>query len=181
VIAIIGEFDALPGLSQDTNPEQRALVAGGAGHECGHDLFGTAAAASAIAVREWMSANGIAGTLRFYGSRAEEGGSGKVCMVRDGFFDDVDVAVTWHPGDRNEVTGTSSLANISGKVRFKGISAHAAASNVAAKTMALTAAELFTSPTTISAAAAEFSTQRGPNFTYVTRLGSQKPALDDRK
>ncbi len=384
VIAIIGEFDALPGLSQDTIPEQRALVIGGAGHGCGHHLFGTAAAASAIAVKEWMSANKIVGTLRFYGTPAEEGGSGKVYMVRDGLFDDVDVAVTWHPGDRNEVTGTSSLANISGKFRFKGVSAHAAAAPeqgrsaldaveimdvmtnflrehipqesrihyvitnggkapnvvpdvaevyytvrhpqmkvvddiwsrvvnaakgaalgtgttyelslissvhsllinetlakvqqralervggfaytaeekawaervqqtlynsavplattakvfpldlvspvgggstdvgdvswrvptvqltaatwvpgtpahswqavaaggmsigskgmvVAAKTMALTAAELFTSPATITAAAAEFSRQRGPNFTYVTRLGSQKPALDYRK
>ncbi|MEP6732103.1 MAG: amidohydrolase [bacterium] len=127
VIAIIGEFDALPGLSQDTTPEQKALVAGGAGHGCGHHLFGTAAVASAIAVKDWMITNKIAGTLRFYGTPAEEGGSGKVYMVRDGLFDDVDVAVTWHPGDRNEVTGTSSLANISGKFRFHGVSAHAAA------------------------------------------------------
>jgi len=127
VIAIIGEFDALPGLSQDATPEQKALIPGGAGHGCGHHLFGTAAIASAIAVKEWMIANKIAGTLRFYGTPAEEGGSGKVYMVRDGLFDDVDVAVTWHPGDRNEVTGTSSLANISGKFRFHGVSAHAAA------------------------------------------------------
>ncbi|MEO8335975.1 MAG: amidohydrolase, partial [bacterium] len=104
-----------------------ALVAGGAGHACGHHLFGTAAAASAIAVKEWMIANKVTGTLRFYGTPAEEGGSGKVYMVRDGLFDDVDAAVTWHPGDRNEVTGTSSLANISGKFRFHGVSAHAAA------------------------------------------------------
>lgn len=127
VIAIIGEFDALPGLSQDASPERHELVAGGAGHGCGHHLFGTAAIASAISVKEWMVANKIAGTLRFYGTPAEEGGSGKVYMVRDGLFDDVDVAVTWHPGDRNEITGTSSLANISGKFRFHGISAHAAA------------------------------------------------------
>ncbi|MEO5816481.1 MAG: amidohydrolase [Gemmatimonadaceae bacterium] len=127
VIAIIGEFDALPGLSQDATPEQKALVAGGAGHGCGHHLFGTAAAASAIAVKEWMIANKVNGTLRFYGTPAEEGGSGKVYMVRDGLFDDVDVAVTWHPGDRNEITGTSSLANISGKFKFHGVSAHAAA------------------------------------------------------
>lgn len=127
VIAIIGEFDALPGLSQDASPERHELVTGGAGHGCGHHLFGTAAIASAISVKEWMIANRIAGTLRFYGTPAEEGGSGKVYMVRDGLFDDVDVAVTWHPGDRNEITGTSSLANISGKFRFHGISAHAAA------------------------------------------------------
>ena len=128
VIAILGEFDALPGLSQDTTPVQHALVAGGAGHGCGHNLFGTAAVASAIAVKEWMIANKVSGTLRFYGTPAEEGGAGKVYMVRDGLFDDVDVAVTWHPGDRNDVNASSSLANISGKFRFHGVSAHAAAS-----------------------------------------------------
>ncbi|MBI2407467.1 MAG: amidohydrolase [Gemmatimonadetes bacterium] len=128
VIAILGEFDALPGLSQDTVPVQHPLVAGGAGHGCGHHLFGTATVATAIAVREWMIANKVAGTLRFYGTPAEEGGAGKVYMVRDGLFDDVDVAVTWHPGDRNDVQTVSTLANVSGKFRFKGISAHAAAS-----------------------------------------------------
>lgn len=128
VIAILGEFDALPGLSQDTTPVQRALVPGAAGHGCGHNLFGTAAAASAIAVKEWMIANKVTGTLRFYGTPAEEGGAGKVYMVRDGLFDDVDVAVTWHPSDRNSVQAASSLANISGKFRFHGISAHAAGS-----------------------------------------------------
>ena len=128
VIAIIGEFDALPGLSQDASPAQRAVTPGGAGHGCGHHLYGAAAIASAISVKEWMIANRITGTLRFYGTPAEEGGSGKVYMVRDGLFDDVDVAVTWHPGDRNEVAGTSSLANISGKFRFHGVSAHASAS-----------------------------------------------------
>ena len=128
VIAIIGEFDALPGLSQAAVPTQQPIIAGGSGHGCGHHLFGTAATASAIAVKEWMIANKITGTLRFYGTPAEEGGAGKVYMVRDGLFDDVDVAVTWHPGDRNDVAASSSLANISGKFRFKGVSAHAAAS-----------------------------------------------------
>jgi aminobenzoyl-glutamate utilization protein B len=74
-----------------------------------------------------MTLNKVAGTLRFDGTPAEEGGSGKIYMVRDGLFDDVDAAVTWHPGDRNEITGASSLANISGKFRFHGVSAHAAA------------------------------------------------------
>jgi aminobenzoyl-glutamate utilization protein B len=128
VIAILGEYDALPGLSQDTVPEQRPLVAGAAGHGCGHHLFGAASAAAAITVREWMQTNRVGGTLRFYGTPAEEGGSGKVYMVRDGLFDDVDAVIAWHPGDRNEVTGTSSMANVSGKVRFRGVSAHAAAS-----------------------------------------------------
>jgi len=128
IIAIIGEFDALPGLSQDTSPVPHPIVAGAAGHGCGHHLFGTAAVASAIAVKAWMIANHVAGTVRFYGTPAEEGGSGKVFMVRDGLFDDVDAAVTWHPGDRNDVNTTPSLANISGKFRFHGVSAHAAAS-----------------------------------------------------
>jgi aminobenzoyl-glutamate utilization protein B len=127
VIAIIGEFDALPGLSQDTMPAQHALAAGSAGHGCGHNLFGTASVASAIAVKEWMIANKIAGTLRFYGTPAEEGGGGKVYFVREGLMSDVDAAVTWHPGDRNDVSSVSTTANISGKFRFHGISAHAAA------------------------------------------------------
>ena len=128
VIAIIGEFDALPGLSQDTTPRQQPLVAGASGHGCGHNLLGTASVASAVAVKDWMAANKIHGTLRFYGTPAEEGGAGKVYLVRDGFFDDVDVAVSWHPGDRNDVSANSTLANISGKFRFHGVSAHAAAS-----------------------------------------------------
>jgi aminobenzoyl-glutamate utilization protein B len=127
VIGIIGEFDALPGLSQDTVPVQKPLVAGGPGHGCGHHLFGTASTAAAIAVKEWMQANHRTGTLRFYGTPAEEGGAGKVFMVRDGLFDDVDAVVAWHPGDRNEATSSSSLANVNGKFRFRGVSAHAAA------------------------------------------------------
>lgn len=127
VIAIIGEFDALPGLSQDATPEKKPLFEGGPGHGCGHHLFGTASTAAAIAVKEWMSANKIPGTLRFYGTPAEEGGSGKVYMVRAGLFNDVDVAVAWHPGDRNAADPNSTLANISAKFRFHGISAHAAA------------------------------------------------------
>ena len=126
VIGILGEFDALPGLSQDTVPEQRALVAGGSGHACGHHLFGTGSVAAAIAVKEWMQANKVAGTLRFYGTPAEEGGSGKVYMVRDGLFGDVDAVIAWHPDDRNRVMGASTQANITGKFRFRGVSAHAA-------------------------------------------------------
>lgn len=127
VIAIIGEFDALPGLSQDAVPDRKPLVEGAPGHGCGHHLFGTASVAAAIAVKEWMMANKVAGTVRFYGTPAEEGGSGKVYMVRDGLFSDVDVAVAWHPGDNNNVDANSLLANVSAKFRFRGISAHAAA------------------------------------------------------
>lgn len=126
VIGIVGEFDALPGLSQAAVPERKELVAGGAGHGCGHHLFGTASTAAAIAVKEWMQANGIKGTIRFYGTPAEEGGSGKVYMVREGLFDDVDAVIAWHPGDRNEASASSTLANINAKFRFRGISAHAA-------------------------------------------------------
>ncbi|MCC7054921.1 MAG: amidohydrolase [Gemmatimonadaceae bacterium] len=128
VIAILGEFDALPGLSQANTPERNALVAGGPGHGCGHHLFGTASTAAAIALKEWMIANHVAGTLRMIGTPAEEGGGGKVYMVRDGVFNDVDAVIAWHPGDANEVSGNRSMANISGKFRFHGLSAHAAAS-----------------------------------------------------
>jgi aminobenzoyl-glutamate utilization protein B len=127
VIGIIGEFDALPGLSQDTIPARRPLTDGGPGHGCGHHLFGTASTAAAIAVKEWLAAGHRTGTLRFYGTPAEEGGSGKVFMVRAGLFDDVDAVVAWHPGDRNEATSSSSLANINAKFRFHGIASHAAA------------------------------------------------------
>src|SRR5262249_35227240 len=126
VIAIIGEFDALPGLSQEPTPRRSAIVQEGAGHGCGHNLLGTGALASAIAVKEWLAA-GHPGTVRYYGTPAEEGGSGKVYMIRDGLFKDVDAAVTWHPGDRNEASPASSLANITGKFRFHGVAAHAAA------------------------------------------------------
>jgi len=124
VIAILGEFDALPGLSQDV---QKAIAAGAAGHGCGHNLFGVGSAAAAIAVRDWMRANNVAGTLRFYGTPAEEGGAGKVYLVRDGFFKDVDAVVAWHPGDANRITGGTTLATVTGKFRFHGVSAHAAA------------------------------------------------------
>ena len=126
VIAILGEFDALPGLSQATSPERSALVNGGPGHGCGHHLFGTASSAAAVALKQWMQANNVKGTLRMIGTPAEEGGAGKVYMVRDGVFNDVDAVIAWHPGDENAVTGNRSMANISGKFRFHGLSAHAA-------------------------------------------------------
>ncbi len=128
VIALLGEFDALPGLSQDATPWRSSLVAGGPGHGCGHHLFGTASTAAAIALKSWMQANSVKGTLRMIGTPAEEGGSGKVYMVRDGLFNDVDAVIAWHPADENSITGERTMANISGKFRFKGISAHAAMS-----------------------------------------------------
>jgi len=125
VIGIIGEFDALPGLSQAAVPDRRPVVENGPGHGCGHHLFGTASMAAAIAVKEWLAATRRPGTVRFYGTPAEEGGSGKVYMLRAGLFDDVDAVVTWHPGDRNAASASSTLANVTGKFRFRGISAHA--------------------------------------------------------
>jgi aminobenzoyl-glutamate utilization protein B len=128
VIGILGEFDALPGLSQEDVPEKKARVAGAAGHGCGHNLFGAASALAAITAKDWMASQNIKGTIRFYGTPAEEGGSGKVYMVRAGLFNDVDAVLAWHPGDANRVTSQSSLANISAKFRFYGKPAHAAAS-----------------------------------------------------
>lgn len=127
VIAILAEFDALPGITQDSVPERAPLEVMAAGHACGHHLFGTGSTAAAIATKEWMQANRIAGTLRVYGTPAEEGGSGKVYMVRDGLMDDVDAVLHWHAGDVNDASPGTTLANISAKFRFHGVSAHAAA------------------------------------------------------
>jgi len=125
VIAILGEFDALPGLSQQAIPEKKSAN-GAAGHACGHHLFGTASAAAAIAVKEWLTTNKKKGVVRFYGCPAEEGGGAKVYMARAGLFDDVDIALHWHPSSQNAASAAAALANISAKFRFHGISAHAA-------------------------------------------------------
>ncbi|MHA8065533.1 amidohydrolase [Aquirufa sp. ROCK2-A2] len=127
VIGILGEYDALPGLSQDTIPTKRTLGAN-AGHACGHHLFGTGSAAAAIAVKEWLKETGKKGTIQFFGCPAEEGGSGKVYMVREGLFNQVDVVLHWHPNDINATSNTTSLANKNGKFRFYGLSSHASAS-----------------------------------------------------
>lgn len=124
VIAILAEYDALPGLSQTGNPVQETN-GGKAGHGCGHNLFGTASTAAAIAVSEWMKTSGKTGTIKLMGCPAEEGGSGKVYMVRAGLFNDVDATLHWHPGNMNSAGTMTSAANISGKFRFKGIAAHA--------------------------------------------------------
>lgn len=126
VIAVLAEYDALPGLSQTLNPVQES-AGGHAGHGCGHNLFGAASVHAAIAVKDWMVANDIKGELRVYGTPAEEGGSGKVYMVRDGLFDDVDIALHWHPGNANSAAQGDTMANVSGKFRFYGAAAHAAA------------------------------------------------------
>lgn len=127
VIGILAEFDALPGLAQTATPEKGAIEGQNAGHGCGHHLFGTASVAAAIELKKLMAEGKLKGTIKLYGCPAEEGGSGKVYMVRAGLFNNVDVVIHWHPGNDNEVTMTSALANSSAKFRFHGLSAHAAA------------------------------------------------------
>ncbi len=128
MIGIMGEYDALPGLSQDSVPEKKVRAEGAAGHGCGHNLFGVASMAAAIAAKEHLEQNKLPGTVKFYGTPAEEGGAGKVFMARAGAFQGVDAMITWHPGGKNQVSASSSLANINAKFRFHGLSAHAAGS-----------------------------------------------------
>ncbi|UAK25043.1 amidohydrolase [Sphingomonas nostoxanthinifaciens] len=127
VLAITAEYDALPGLAQRAAPTKAPIAGQDAGHGCGHNLLGAASVGAAIAVKTWMKASGTPGELRVYGTPAEEGGSGKVYMVRDGLFKDVDVALHWHPGNANSAAQSITMANANGKFRFHGISAHAAA------------------------------------------------------
>ena len=126
IVAILGEYDALPGLSQTSDPEQKKRENIHAGHACGHNLFGVASAAAAISVKKWLEETKNKGTVRFYGCPAEEGGSGKVYMVREGLFNDVDVVFHWHPSSSNSASLRTSLANKTGKFRFYGVSSHAA-------------------------------------------------------
>ncbi len=126
VVGILAEYDALPGMSQDAVTQRKVLRENGPGHGCGHNLFGTGSTAAAIAVKEWLAETCSSGTIRLYGTPAEEGGSGKVYMVRAGLFDDVDVVLHWHPKDRNDASAHTTRANRSGKFRFYGVSSHAA-------------------------------------------------------
>ncbi len=127
VIGILGEFDALPGLSQQAGEATRKPVVDAApGHACGHNLLGSAAALAAVSLKEYMAANHVQGTLKFFGTPAEEGGSGKIYMLRAGLFQGVDVVIHWHPGDRNAVINGGALAVTSAKFTFHGVAAHAA-------------------------------------------------------
>ena len=127
ILGIMAEFDALPGVSQKAVPSREAVVEGGAGHACGHHLFGAASVASGISTMEWMKENNIQGTIRVYGTPAEEGGGGKVYLAKAGLMDDVDVMLHWHPSSSNNAGANSSLANVSTKFRFYGEASHAAA------------------------------------------------------
>ena len=126
VIGILAEFDALPGLAQQAVPEKKGIAGQAGGHGCGHHLFGAASVAAGVSIKKLIEEKKLTGTIKVYGCPAEEGGSGKVYMVRAGLFNNVDVAIHWHPGDGNGVTMTSALANSSAKFRFYGLSAHAA-------------------------------------------------------
>jgi aminobenzoyl-glutamate utilization protein B len=126
VIAILAEYDALPGINQDALASRLPIEGKNAGHACGHNLFAAGSTGAAIAVKHWLEETGTPGTVRLYGTPAEEGGSGKVYIARDGWFDDVDVVLHWHAGDRNSAAASTSLANRSAKFRFRGVSAHAA-------------------------------------------------------
>lgn len=128
VIGILAEFDALPGLAQEAVPEKKSIAGKAGGHGCGHHLFGTASVAAGIEIKKLIEQKKFTGTIKVFGCPAEEGGSGKVYMVRAGLFNNVDAVVHWHPGNENGVTMTSALANSSAKFRFYGLSAHAAAS-----------------------------------------------------
>jgi aminobenzoyl-glutamate utilization protein B len=125
VIAILAEFDALPGLSQDSSAIKTPVAGSNAGHGCGHHLFGTGSVAAGVAIKQLIESGRIKGTVKIFGSPAEEGGGGKVYMVREGLFKEVDVALHWHPSDVNAVGFSSALAYKSAKFRFHGISAHA--------------------------------------------------------
>ncbi|MDT8320435.1 MAG: amidohydrolase [Xanthomonadales bacterium] len=127
VIALLAEFDALPGITQAALPVREEIPGKAGGQACGHHLFGTASLGAAVAVRRWLRENDLPGTIRVYGTPAEEGGSGKAYLVREGLFDDVDAVLSWHPGDVNRAELSSSLANRSARFNFSGVSAHAAA------------------------------------------------------
>lgn len=129
VIGILGEYDALSGLSQESGAyacQPSPETPNGNGHGCGHHLLGTAAHFAAVAVKEFLERNGLPGRIRFYGCPAEEGGSGKTFMARAGLFDDLDAALTWHPASHTGIFHQSSLANIQAYFRFRGVAAHAA-------------------------------------------------------
>ena len=142
VIAILGEFDALPELSQEAGAtEHRPLPGNGPGHGCGHNLLGAGALLAATAVKDWLAANDLPGRVRYYGCPAEEGGAGKAFMVRDGVFDDVDAAISWHPFAFAGVMEPAALAYAILDFSFTGRSAHAAGSPHLGRS-ALDAAEL---------------------------------------
>jgi aminobenzoyl-glutamate utilization protein B len=170
VIGIMGEYDALPGLSQEAVPFRKPRPDGNAGHGCGHHLFGVACLSACLALGERIQAGSIKGTLRFYGCPAEEGGSARAFMVREGLFKDCDIALHWHPSSSNSAGYRSNLARIAVKFRFHGTSAHAAGSPEKGRS-ALAAVELTNH-------AAHILREHAPDFTrihHVTTDGGGAP------
>ncbi len=143
VIGIMGEYDALPGISQKAQPDKEPLEPGAAGHGCGHNLFGAASLGAAVAIKELIAAGELTGTVRLYGTPAEESVGGKLYMVREGLFDDVDVALAWHPSNEIRSDTESSQALVDFAVEFRGRTAHAAYDPWNGRS-ALDALELFT-------------------------------------
>ncbi|WP_298324225.1 amidohydrolase [uncultured Dokdonia sp.] len=127
VISVLGEFDALPGLSQKTEPTKNPLNEGEPGHGCGHNMFGAASLGAAIAIKEQIEAGKIKGTVKFMGTPSEEKFFGKIWMVREGLWDDVDVNISWHPAAEMKADVQSSLALVDFKIEFFGQAAHASA------------------------------------------------------
>jgi len=125
VISVLGEFDALPGISQKAQPTKEAVQVGDPGHGCGHNLFGTASLGAAIAIKELIEQGKISGTVKFLATPSEEKYFGKIWMVREGLWDDVDVNISWHPADNTKADVQSSLALIDYQIEFFGQSAHA--------------------------------------------------------
>lgn len=170
VIGILGEYDALPGVSQQAAPQRAEREAGGYGHACGHHLFGVASASAAIALAEQIEAGDLEGTVRLYGCPAEEGGAAKVFMVRDGLFDDCDAVLHWHPSSRNAAGDSTCQARIAAKFRYHGRGAHAASAPEQARS-ALDAVE-------IANHAAERLREHTPDGTrihYVITAGGRAP------
>lgn len=170
VIAILGEFDALPGLSQDAVPHRQVRGGATCGHACGHHLFGTASASAAMAIAEQIKSGKIKGTVRFYGCPAEEGGSGKVFMAQAGLFKDCAAVLHWHPSSENSAGDRSALARMAVKFRFHGKSAHAAGTPEKGRS-ALDAVEL-------TAHASELLREHTPDFTrihHVVTSGGKAP------
>lgn len=127
VIGILGEFDALPGISQKTVPEKTPYKEGAAGHGCGHNMYGTASLGAAVAIKNLIAEGKLKGTVKFFGTPAEEKFFGKLWMARAGLFDDLDACLDWHPADTTEADVQSSLALVDFKVEFFGQTAHASA------------------------------------------------------
>ena len=141
-IGFLGEFDALPGLSQEAGVcERKPIIPGGSGHGCGHNIFGAGVLAAAFAVKHYLQESGKPGKIVYYGCPAEEGGSGKAWMVKAGCFRDIDCALTWHPSSMSLVQMPFALASIQATFKFTGLSSHAASAPEKGRS-ALDAAEL---------------------------------------